>query len=160
MTIPTPFSEYRETVDPGACDYNGHMNVGYYLLAFENAARAFFRYVGLSQAYRERTNHALFVSETHLTFEREVRAGDPLRFATQLLGATAKAIDVMHFMYHADSGQLSATNEVMYLHVDLEGRRIVPFPAEARAHLRRIEAAHAHLPRPPQAGRRIALRRR
>jgi acyl-CoA thioester hydrolase len=159
MSIPTPFSEHSETVDPATCDYNGHMNVGYYLLAFENAARAFFRYVGLSQAYRERTNHALFASETHLTFEREVRAGERLRFSTQLLGATAKAIDVMHFMHHDEGGQLAASNEVMYLHIELDSRRIVPFPDEARAHLRRIEAAHARLPHPPQAGRRIELRR-
>ena len=159
MSIPAPFSEHREAVDPATCDYNGHMNVGYYLLAFENAARAFFRYVGLSQAYRERTNHALFVSETHLTFEREVRAGERLRFSTQLLGATDKAIDVLHFMVHDDDGRLAATNEVMYLHVDLESRRIVAFPADAQEQLRRIEAAHARLPRPPQAGRRIELRR-
>jgi acyl-CoA thioester hydrolase len=159
MTIPAPFAEYEETVDPAACDYNGHMNVGYYLLAFENAAKAFFGYVDLSQSYRERSNHALFVSETHLTFEREVCAGDRLRFATQLLGTTDKAIDVMHFMYHAGEGYLAATNEVMYLHVNLESRRAAPIPEGTQDFLRRMAAAHARLPPPPQAGRRIELRR-
>jgi len=76
------FAEHTETVRPEWIDYNGHMNVGYYLLPFENASGAFCRHLDISKAYRERTNHAVFAAETHLTFEREVKEGDLLRFET------------------------------------------------------------------------------
>ena len=64
----------------------------------------------------------------------------------------------MHFMYHAGEGYLAATNEVMYLHVNLESRRTATIPDRTRDFLRRMEEAHANLPYPPQAGRRIELR--
>ena len=75
------------------------------------------------------------------------------------LGAGDKAIDCMHFMYQAEAGTLAATNQVMYLHVDLESRRAVPFPDDARERLDAWLAAHASLPRPPQAGHSIGLRK-
>jgi len=44
-----------------------------------------------------------------------VKAGDRLRFETQLLAHRAKVINVMHFMYHAEENYLAAANEVVYL---------------------------------------------
>lgn len=157
--MPVLFSEYEATVGPSMIDYSGHLNVGYYLLMFEDAARCFFQSVDLSQAYRERTGHALFAIEAHLTFEREVREGDRLRFETQLLGATDKAIDVVHFMRRLPTGDLAATNEILYLHMNLATRRPAPLPGEQRAVLAQMEKAHASLGTPPQAGRSIVLKR-
>ena len=159
MTTEAPFARYRDTVRPAWIDYSGHMNLGYYLLAFEQAAICFFDAVGLSEGYRNRTGRALFAAETHISFERELLGGAPLRFESQLLGASDKAIDCMHFMYEADEGTLAATNQVMYLHVDLESRRAVSFSDDARMCLDTWLAAHATLPRPPQAGRSIGLRK-
>jgi acyl-CoA thioester hydrolase len=112
----------------------------------------------LSQAYRERSGHAMFASEAHITFEREVREGDLLRFETQLLGLRSQAVDLIHFMYHAGEGTLAATNQIVCLHVELARRRAAPFPPVQKALLERIEEAHSRLPRPPQAGRGIKLR--
>lgn len=159
MQTEAPFARYRDTVRPEWIDYSGHMNLGYYLLAFEQAAICFFDVVDLSEKYRNRTGRALFAAEAHITFERELREGAALRFESQLLGAGDKTIDCMHFMYDADEGTLAATNQMMYLHVDLETRRAAPFPDDARARLDAWLAAHANLPRPPQAGRSIGLRK-
>lgn len=115
--------------------------------------------VDLSERYRDRTGRALFAAEAHITFERELRAAAPLRFESQLLDAGDKTIDCMYFMFEADEGALAATNQVMYLHVDLEARRAAPFPDDARERLDAWLAAHASLPRPPQAGRSIGLRK-
>ncbi len=158
MSTPSPISPYEAVVRPEWIDYSGHMNVGYYLLVFEDAARHFFAQIDVSEAYRRRTNHAHFATETHIVFEREVREGDALRFESRILGATDKAIDGMHFMYHAGEGYLAATNQVMYLPVDLARRRAAAFPDDAMARIRAVADAHAKLPRPPQAGRAIALR--
>ncbi len=158
MSNPPVIAPYEAVVAPEWIDYSGHMNLGYYLLVFEDAARHFFTQLDVSEAYRERTNHALFATETHIVFERELREGDPLRFESQILGATDKAIDGIHLMYHAGEGYLAATNQVLYLHVDLAHRRAAAFPEDAMARIRAVAAMHAKLPRPPQAGRAIALR--
>ena len=110
---------------------------------------------GLPNSQRQR----LFVAETHITYERELRAGAGLRFESQILDASDKAIDCMHFMYAADEGYLAAVNQIPYFHVDLERRRAAPFPDDAQARIDAWREAHASLPRPPQAGRSIGLRK-
>ncbi len=158
-TLPTPFAQYTEIVSPETVDYNGHMNIGYYLLSFENAARALFTYLDLSEQYRARTNRALFAMEAHLTFEEEVHEADALRFESQILGATDKALNAIHVMYRNNGSKPAATNEVLYLHVNLNSRRSEAFPPLVKARLQNLVHAHSALPRPRQAGRAIRLGR-
>ena len=155
--IAAPFDVYRDVVRPEWVDHNGHMNVGYYLVVFDFATDEFFRWVGLDAGHREAQNVTTFCLEAHVTYQREVRGGDPLRFTTQLLGHDAKRIHYLHAMYHAREGYLASTNELMSLHVDLGTRRGAPMHASVLARLAGIQKAHDRLPRPPQAGRRIGL---
>ena len=155
MSLRIPFQQHEESVLPQWIDYSGHLNVGYYLLPFENATRAFFRHLDLSQEYRERSNHAFFAAETHLTFEREVKLGDTLQFTTQLLGWSPKWINCLHCMIHKDEGYLAATNQLLFVHVDLETRKSAPMPQPQQQSLAQLMKAHGELPIPPQAGRAI-----
>jgi acyl-CoA thioester hydrolase len=45
----------------------------------------------------------------------------------------------------------------MALHVDMEARKTAGFPPDIAARLERMKAAHATLPMPDGAGRRIAM---
>jgi hypothetical protein len=54
---------------------------------------------------------------------------------------------------------VAATNELMFLHVDIASERVVPMPAERRRAVSRLAAAHAALAAPAGAGRRIQLSR-
>jgi acyl-CoA thioester hydrolase len=152
-----PFAEYRDVVRPEWIDHNRHMNVGYYLVVFDYATDAFLAWVGLDAAYRARDRVTTFCLEAHVTYHREVRSGDPLRFTTVLLGHDAKRVHYIHTMYHAAEGYLAATNELMSLHVSLATRRGAPMAADVLTRLGQIQAAHDRLPRPAQAGRRIGL---
>ena len=155
---PALLALHREVVLPEWIDYNGHMNMAYYLLAFDHATDRLFDLLDLGVAYRRRANHGLFTLEAHATYERELAAGDALSFTTRLLDCDAKRLHYFHSMYHAAEGYLAATNELMSIHVDLSTRRAAPLPAEALARIEGLMAAHRRLPRPPQAGRRIGIR--
>ena len=100
-----------------------------------------------------------FCLEAHVTYHREVREADPLRFTTLLLGHDVKRIHYIHQMYHAEEGYLAATNELMSLHVNQATRRSAPIASEILERLARIQQAHDTLPRPPQVGRTIGLAR-
>ncbi len=154
-----PLALHRETVDPAWIDYNGHMNLAYYVLAFDHATDAFFDYIGLGVAYLEANNCSTFTLETHVTYDRELMAGDPMRFDTHLLDHDAKRLHYMHMMYHAEEGYLASTNELISLHVDMVQRRSSPMPQPVIERLDQIAVAHRALPRPPQAGRVISLGR-
>ena len=154
-----PLALHREIVRPEWIDYNGHMNLAYYMLAFDHATDAFFDHVGLGEAYMKRANASTFTLEAHITYEREMMAGAPMRFTTQLLGHDAKRLHYMHFMYHDSEGWLSATNELISLHVDMNARRSAPIPEGVRQRLDAIAVSHGKLARPQQAGRVISLER-
>ena len=95
--------------------------------------------------------------ETHNLYERELLLGDRVRVSTQILGMDEKRLHLAHEMFMVASGQRAATQELMYLHVNLRARRVVPFPDGIRERVAATAAAHAGLPRPDWAGRRIAM---
>jgi acyl-CoA thioester hydrolase len=157
MSIAAPFDSYRSEVLPEWIDANGHLNLAYYVVLFDYATDALFDAIGIGLRYKEATNHGTFAVETHNLYERELLAGERVRVTTQILGSDDKRLHFAHEMFSLSSGQRSATQELMYLHIDLAARRVVPWTAAAREHLAAAAAAHSGLPRPDWAGRRIAM---
>ncbi|HEU5319892.1 MAG TPA: thioesterase family protein [Methylomirabilota bacterium] len=155
--IATPFDEFHAAVRPEWIDHNGHMNMGYYVVVFDLATDAFLAWVGLDAAHRRTHAVTTFCLEAHVTYHREVRAGDPLRFTTLLLAYDAKRLHYIHAMCHADAGYLAATNELMSLHVSESTRRAAPMAPAVLERLALVQRAHDALPRPPQVGRTIGL---
>ena len=149
----------RLTVAPEWIDYNGHMNVGYYVVAFDRASDKLFDGLDLGVDYRNATDCSIFIAEAHVTYDREVAEGAPLRFMTRILDADQKRIHYFHEMYHADEGYLAATNELMALHVDLGARRVCPFPESHMPAIMALAEQHAGLPRPTGVGRVMKIRR-
>ena len=160
MSVDAPLALYRDRVRPEWVDYNGHMNVAYYVLAFDLATDAFYDFVGVGSGYAERSGNSTFAAEAHITYQREVHADDPLRFTTQVLDVDAKRLHYMSHMYHAEEGYLASTVEWLALHIDMSVRRVSPWPADIRARLDEILASHRALPRPLEAGRVIGIPRR
>ena len=109
-------------------------------------------------AYVEESRHSCFTAEVHVRYLRELHAGDPVRVTFQLLDYDAKRLHYFEQLFHAVEGWLSATSENMALHVDMAAKKTAPFPERVAARLARMKAAHAHLPVPEAAGRRIAMR--
>jgi acyl-CoA thioester hydrolase len=151
---------HRETVQPDWIDYNGHMNLAYYVLVFDHATDALQDVVGLDAAYRAATGGSVFVVEAHVTYDNEVALGEEMRVRPRVLDVDEKRLHLFHEMSAGDDDRLAATNELMILHVDLKSRRAAPFPASVRAHLERLKTAHSALPPPLQAGRRIAIKKK
>lgn len=53
MRIESPLCLYTGVVPSEWIDYNGHMNVAYYVLAFDHATDAFMDYLGMGQEHRD-----------------------------------------------------------------------------------------------------------
>jgi acyl-CoA thioester hydrolase len=158
LQIESPLSLYQGVVLPEWLDYNGHMNIAYYVLAFDHATDALIDYLGMGEAYRQQSQCSAFVLETHVNFQRELMAGDTFRITTQILGFDSKRIHYFHRMYHAEKGLLAATTELIAIHVDLIQRHSIPMPLEILDRLNAIMTRHMQLPRPPQSGRVIGVR--
>jgi acyl-CoA thioester hydrolase len=150
-------TELEAVVRPEWIDSNGHLNLAYYVVVFDLATDALYDALDIGNAYRETTGYSCFTAETHTLYEREVHLGDTLLVRTWLLGVDAKRVHYFHEMFHAASGQRSAVQELMALHIDMSIRRVAPFPAERYAALRQAVELYAPPYLPKGAGRKIAL---
>ena len=148
------------TVRPEWVDDNDHMNVAFYVLVFDLAAEAFHEAFGLGTPYRVRTNHSTFAVESHVTYDRELKVGEPVRVASRLLGFDEKKFHTFHVMHHSEKGFQAASMELMELHIDLDARKVVPMPADTQARLTVILAAHAGLECPREIGRVMGIKRK
>ena len=133
MSFPAPFDRFRGEVLPEWIDYNGHMNLAYYTVLFDQATDLLFDELGLGLDYRRDRKLGTFVAETHNLYERELLVGARVRVATQIIAIDAKRMHIGHEMFALDgphAGQRTATQELMFLHVDLSARRVCPFPPD------------------------------
>jgi acyl-CoA thioester hydrolase len=155
--IAAPFISPVMKVEPAWIDYNGHLNMAYYNVLFDRAVDEAYELIGCGVAYLEATRHSTFTAEAHVRYLRELHAGDPVRVTFQLLDFDAKRMHYFEQLLHAEEGWLSATSENMVLHVDMTAKKVAPFPDFIAARLATMKAAHAQLPVPDGAGRRIAM---
>ena len=121
---------FRGRVLPEWIDINDHMNVAYYVLAFDQGVDALWRRFGLTDEYIEEHRSSTFAVESHVTWQREIGEGEPYLITSQILAYDAKRIHQFMRMYHADDQYLCATAEWMNLHVDMQVRRVAPWPRE------------------------------
>ncbi|MEH6624961.1 MAG: thioesterase family protein [Motiliproteus sp.] len=157
MDARVPFSAYRCEVLPQWIDYNGHMNVAYYVLAFDHATDAFLENINLGPGYVQATSRSVFVVDMNVTYKREVCEGAPLYVTTQLLECSDKKIRLFHQMFHESEGFLAATNELLLVHVDLDSRKGCSFPAQAVYRLEEMGRHHHSLEHPENVGRMLSL---
>lgn len=147
-------------VRPEFIDPNGHLNVGYYGVLFDLALDLVWDRLGIGYAQIKQTGKSSFALESHLTYQREVKQGDPLRFSFQLLDHDAKRIHYFLAMRHPKDDAIAATLEQLSVCVDMATRRSAPWPDEAQRRMMQLFAVHRERPRPLEAGRPMGIRRR
>ena len=152
-----PFVSSVMRVEPAWIDYNGHLNMAYYNVLFDRAVDEVLELIGCGAGYVKTRRHSCFTAEIHVRYLRELRAGDPVRVTFQLLAYDAKRIHFFEQLFHAAEGWVSATSENMALHVDMTAGKTSAFPPDIAAGLAKMKTAHAELPLPEAAGRRIAM---
>ena len=159
MSIPAPLKLYKGLIVPEWIDYNGHMNVAYYVLVFDRATDDFFDFMGLTAAYRATGNVSAFTAEMHVNYIREVKVGDEVSVTTQLLGYDEKRFHYFHRMYNAEQRYLVATSELLCLYVDMNMRRVAQIPPPIMDRLAEIKQSHAVLPIPEEVGSVMKIKR-
>jgi acyl-CoA thioester hydrolase len=152
-----PFVSSTMKVEPEWIDYNGHMNMAYYHVLFDRAVDEAFEVVGLGPDYVEERNASYFTAETHTVYKRELRVADLVRVTLQLIGFDEKRLHLYEEIRHAGEGWVSATCETLSLHVEMDSKKVAPFPPDIQANLAVMKAAHTRLPPPKDIGRVIGI---
>jgi len=152
VIVTAPFLCIDRRVEAAWIDYNGHMNMAYYNLVFDQALDQVFDELGIGADYVRSGGGSCFVVEIHVSYVQEVKLDDPLRITFQLLDWDEKRLHLFGEMFHAGQGYLAATSEQLVLHVDMESRKAGPFPADVQTQVARMMGAHGRLPQPEKVG--------
>ena len=111
----------------------------------------------MSTPRTSRTGGSYYTVETHISHLGQLYAGDRIEATTQVLGWDDKRLHVFHTLVRAGEDDPVAIAEHMLVHVDATAGRAAPARDDVRNRLAALAEAHAPLPKPPRAGRRIAL---
>lgn len=143
------------SVLPAWLDYNGHMNVAWFMQAFELGIDSYKTVVGLDPHYIARSRRSTVALESHITYQREALLGDALRIETRILDCDGKRVHVYQELCRG--AELLASQETLAISFDIAARRSCPFEPALAENYRRMVALQAGLPRPVWVGRAVGL---
>ncbi|MEM8790625.1 MAG: thioesterase family protein [Pseudomonadota bacterium] len=156
-----PIRTRAQKVLPEWIDYNGHMNVAYYTMAFDRALDEVFDEVlgvGEEQARVQKMGPMALQSQLH--YLSELKLDEEFTCDFQILDSDHKRIHFFVVMRSVASGNEAATYESISMNVDLVARRSVPYPDDATQRILALTAAQSELPRHPRVGAAIGIRRK
>ena len=154
-----PFRSSLRTVRPEWIDYNGHLNMAYYNVLFDECADEIYEQMGFGPDYHSATGNTTYLAEFHVAYVRELHVNDPVTITFQLIDFDAKRFHSYQEIWHQD-GWMAATGEALTLHVDQSGPRVAPMPSDVLAKVTELHEKHANLPRPDRVGASIGLKPR
>lgn len=146
------------TVLPDWIDYNGHMNVTYYVLACDMATDRAYEKWGIGESYLER-GFSVYTLGMNVDYIDELHEGDPITIITQMLDVDYKRIHYIHELRHGKTDVVAATNECLGMNIDLATKKSTPFPSDTQATLDAVLSKDKKYHTPPQAFRKLGIRR-
>lgn len=142
-------------------DYNGHMNVAYYVMAIDQALDQFLENeLGIGEKHAARVRQGPYALQSHVHYLDEMLQGERFIVSVRLVDCDAKRMHLFIELLNADGHTVAATCEQMLMNVDLETRRSTPYPGWAQARMAAMLKAHSVLERPVQLGAPIGIRRK
>lgn len=115
-------------------DGYGHMNMGFYLVAYDLQTDRLWPEISLGQGLRA-AGLGTFAAEAWLDYQREMLEGMPIGAESEVLSSDEKRLLVRHRMFHWEEGWTASAHEVLYLCVDLARRKVSAWPDDVRATL-------------------------
>ena len=115
-------------IDEDYLDFNGHMNVTWYLRLFNRATGGMYRWLGFDWGQLKADGASSFILEGHVRYLAEILVGEHVTLRTRLIARSAKRVQYLHFMFNDDKQKLAATYEQVLAHMDMNTRRMAPYP--------------------------------
>ena len=111
-------------------DYNGHLNVAFYVHIFDIAADVMLDNFKMGGESAKKDKKTTFVAEMHTIYNQEVRLGEEVETHLTYIDHDKKRIHYRLSMFHKEKKYLAATNEVLSLYIDLNKRKVIEFDSD------------------------------
>jgi len=111
-------------------DYNGHMNLAFYILVFDKGAEKILSKFKMGEQSAKTTKKSTMAVESHTTYNNEVKENEEVDVYLSYFDHDKKRLHYKLEMYEKSKNILSATTEVLSLYIDLNIRKVAEFENE------------------------------
>ena len=130
-------------------DENGHMNVRWYAVIFDEAGDDLHARLGLTPEFHHAHGTGTMDLENHINYLHEVAPGDFVAVYMRLVAFSAKRVHYLMFMVNETRGKLAAIFECVNAFADLKLRKTAAYPPEIIGKINAEVSASAALDWPP-----------
>ena len=111
-------------------DYNGHMNLSYYILVFDMGAEVILSKFEMGEHSAKTTKKSTMVVETRTNYLKEVKENEEVIISLSYFDHDKKRLHYKLEMHEKSTNNLSATTEVLALYMNLNERKVSEFEKE------------------------------
>ena len=111
-------------------DYNGHMNLAFYILVFDKGAEEILSKFKMGEQSAKTTKKSTMAVESHTTYINEVKENQEVNVYLSYFDHDKKRLHYKLEMYEKSKNILSSTTEVLSLYIDLNIRKVAEFENE------------------------------
>ena len=112
-------------------DYNGHMNVAYYLLIFDKfGADNLNNIFNMGEHSAKTSGMSTMMVETNISYNQELKLDDEVDINLLYFDHDKKRLQYKFEMIHKNKKYLASTFEALALYVDLNNRKVKEFELE------------------------------
>ena len=120
-------STYLRTakIIPDWTDYNGHMNLAYYIHLFDQGWEVLLEKFDMGDESAKTQKRSTFAVESHTKYLQEVSEGDEVDINLLFLDHDSKRLIYQLEIFHKAKNYRAATTEVCSLYVNLDTRKVI-----------------------------------
>jgi len=121
-----PIAVSQGTVKDDWIDYNGHMNMAYYVQCFEETSDFLLEHINLGYRYAIEEQKGVFVIKCEINYRKEINLNEDFIISLEDLICKGKKLTVGLKMLNVGSETI-ADYQILNLNVDLQTKKSVPF---------------------------------
>ena len=141
-------------------DYNGHMNVAYYTLAFDKSLDIFLEdLLGIGESHAYNNNQGPFVVQAHYHYLSEMKLNEKFNVRLFVVDCDKNKMHLCMEIYSLFQEKVIAVVEQVLLNVNLKLRKSEPYPPWAFERLIKLKNTHKNASLPSALGKSIGLKK-
>ena len=129
-----PIKVSQGTVKEDWIDYNGHMNMAYYVQCFEESSDFLLEHMDLGYRYAIEEQKGVFVIKCEINYRKEINLDENFIISLEELVCKGKKLIVGLKMFN-ENNETIADYKILNLNVDLETKKSITFSPKIIAQL-------------------------
>ena len=144
---------YETVIPPEWEDWNGHVNVQYYMRLYDDAGWPWFDQIGIGRDFIQSGAGSVFDMVHHINYLSEINVGEKVSIYGLLVERSQKRIHTVWFIVNETQAVLANACEFLTSFVDLSTRKSAAWPDDVAAKLDAMLAQKTQLTwTPPLCG--------